>query len=260
MANLALNVTIKWKVLIAALSVIALAVLFFYSSLWKYWWPGARGTENGGIHTPDENVQEEYLSLDGMKGKGVFYRQVVAQNPKFAVLLLHGARFTSKNWQNIGTLQALSSNGYTAIAVDLPHYGESMNVQQPKEESEKVQFLANLINKLSLERPVLVAPSMSGSYALSFVMDKKHSNDLRGFIPIAPGAVAKYSEADVKGLDLPTLIVYGEKDKGFKQFADKMKAIPGSEVFLMKEASHACYLDNPREFHNKVLEFLGKLD
>ena len=247
------------KVLIALLSVIALAVLFFYSSLWKHWWPDARVTENGDIQAADENVQEEYLSWDG-KEKGVFYRQVVAENSKFAVLLMHGARFTSKNWQNIGTLQALSSKGCTAIAVDLPHHGDSMNVQQPKEESEKVQFLVNLINKLSLERPVLVAPSMSGSYALPFVMDDKHRKELRGFIPVAPGAVAKYSEDDLKGVNLRTLIVYGEKDKSFEQFADKMKAIPGSEVFMMKGASHPCYLDNPKEFHDKVLEFLGKLD
>jgi len=83
---------------------------------------------------------------------------------------------------------------------------------------------------------------------------------LRGFIPVAPGAVAKYTEKELKQLDLPTLIVYGEKDTGFKQYAEKMNNIPGSEVFMMKGAQHACYLDNPEEFNARVIEFLDKLD
>lgn len=258
MANLALNVTIKWKVLIALLSVTVLAVLCVYSSLWKRWWTDSEGIGNI-MHTPDENIQEGYISWNGINN-GVFRRQIAADNSKFEVLLLHGARFTSKTWQDIGTLQALSSEGYTVIAVDLPQHGASMSVQQPKDDQEKVQFLADVMDKLNLKRPVLVAPSMSGSYAMPFVLDKKHSKELRGFIPIAPGAVAAYSESDLKGVELATLIVYGEKDQGFQQYVGKMKEIPGSEVFIMKDASHPCYLDNPKEFHKRVLEFLRKLD
>lgn len=261
MANLALNVTIKWKFIIALLSVVALAVLFFYSSLWKHWWTNSGVTANDKVvnmESQDQTVEEKYLSWDD-NNKGIFYRQVLAENSKFAVLLLHGARFTSRNWQDIGTFKVLSSKGYTVLAVDLPEHGDSMSVKPPTDAKGKVQFLAELLKKLNLEKPVVVAPSMSGSYAIPFVMNKEHSRELRGFIPVAPGAVANY-EADLKELDLPTLIVYGEKDKGFEQYADKMKEIPNSEVFMMKGATHPCYLDNPEEFHTKVLEFLGKLD
>ena len=140
---------------------------------------------NENIHTKEENVQEKYLEWEGVD-KGIFYREIVLENSKYAVLLLHGARFTSKNWQAIGTLAALSSNGYTVVAVDLPKYGLSTGVKEQPEEDGKIQFLAELIKKLNLDRPVIVAPSMSGSYALPFVLEKKHSKDLRTFDSTVP--------------------------------------------------------------------------
>lgn len=261
MANLALSVTIKWKFVIALVVALALAVLFLYSSFWKNWrtTSSAEIPENAeSIHTKDENVQQKYLEWNGVD-KGIFYRKIVPENSKCPVLFLHGARFTSKDWQEIGTLKALSSQGYTVVAVDLPKHGDSEKVKEPSDENGRIEFLGQLIKKLELERPVIVAPSMSGSYALPFVMNETYKEEVRGFVPIAPGAVAKYSDEDLKGLRLPTLIVYGEKDITFKQYVDKMKAIPGSEVFMMKDASHPCYLDNPKEFHTRVVEFLEKL-
>ena len=260
MANLALSVTVKWKFVIALVVVLGLAVLFLYSSFWKNWGTtsSAEIPENAeSIHTKDENVQQKYLDWNGVD-KGIFYRKIVPENSKFPVLFLHGARFTSKDWQEIGTLKALSSQGYTVVAVDLPKHGDSEKVKEPSDENGRIEFLGQLIKKLKLERPVVVAPSMSGSYALPFVMNEKYK-EVRGFVPIAPAAVAKYTDEDLKGLKLPTLIVYGEKDITFTRYVDKMKEIPGSEVFMMKDASHPCYLDNPAEFHKRVVEFLDKL-
>ena len=257
MANLALNVTVKWHVLIVLLLVLSLAVLYFYSS-YRKGWADSPGKANGDIlQTQDENEQHGYLSWDGTE-KGIFYRQVKPESPRFPVLFLHGAAFTSKNWHDIGTLAALGSKGFQAVAVDLPGHGESQHIKSP-ETAERIQFLSNLIKELGLERPVVVAPSMSGSYALPFVMNEEHAKELRGFIPVAPGAAAQYSEK-FKELDLPTLIVYGEKDTGFQPLVAKMNDIPGSEVFMMKDAKHPCYLDNPEEFNARVVKFLDKLD
>lgn len=263
MANLALNITVKWKFVIALVVVLGLAVCLLYSSFWKNWrtTSSAEIPENAEsilIHTNDENVQQKYLHWNGVD-KGIFYRKIVPENSKFPVLFLHGARFTSKDWQKIGTLKALSSQGYTVAAVDLPKHGDSERVKEPSDENGRIEFLGQLIKKLELERPVVVAPSMSGSYALPFVMNEIYKEEVRGFVPIAPAAVAKYTDEDLKGINLPTLIVYGEKDITFTQYVDKMKEIPGSEVFMMKDANHPCYLDNPAEFHKRVIEFLDKL-
>lgn len=52
----------------------------------------------------------------------LFYRQSqpAAGEAKLSVLLLHGIRFSSENWLNIGTLEALANAGCRAVAVDLP--------------------------------------------------------------------------------------------------------------------------------------------
>lgn len=258
MANLALNITVRWHVLVVLLLVLSVAVLFLYSSYWKGWADSPEEANGGILQAQDENEQQGYLNWDGTE-KGIFYRQVKPENPRFPVLFLHGAAFTSKNWQDIGTLKSLASKGYTAVAVDLPGHGESQKIKSP-ESASRIQFLSNLIKELGLQRPVVVAPSMSGSYASPFVMDKERVKELRGFIPVAPGAVATYTEEQLKGLDLPTLIVYGENDAGFKQFVARMNNIPGSEVFMMEGAGHPCYLDNPEEFNTRVIGFLDKLN
>ena len=52
----------------------------------------------------------------------LFYRQSepVSGEPRLGVLLLHGIRFTSENWLNIGTLETLAKAGCRAVAIDLP--------------------------------------------------------------------------------------------------------------------------------------------
>src|SRR5688572_25069784 len=41
------------------------------------------------------------------------------------VLLLHGQRFHSKTWKELGTLDRLAKEGFRAIALDLPGFGAS---------------------------------------------------------------------------------------------------------------------------------------
>lgn len=39
---------------------------------------------------------------------------------RLQIVLLHGQAFTSKTWEELGTLSLLATNGYQALALDLP--------------------------------------------------------------------------------------------------------------------------------------------
>ena len=41
-------------------------------------------------------------------------------SPKLNVLLLHGAAFSSQNWDDLGTLGLIAAMGHKGLAVDLP--------------------------------------------------------------------------------------------------------------------------------------------
>ena len=52
------------------------------------------------------NYREALPSSDGWVDRSVFF--------------MHGAKFSSKTWQDIKTLQLVAAMGYRAVAVDIP--------------------------------------------------------------------------------------------------------------------------------------------
>jgi pimeloyl-ACP methyl ester carboxylesterase len=187
-------------------------------------------------------------SLAEVDGLEVRVREAgAAQAP--AVLLLHGARFTSADWEELGTLAALAAAGMRAVAVDLPGYGDT-----PAGGGEPGAFLEELIASLGLERPVLVSPSMSGRYGLPLVA--AHSELLAGFVPIGVAATDAQREA-LSGISLPTLVVWGEADElvPLEQGRALAAAIPAAELWVVPRAGHPCYLDATAEFHERLIAF-----
>lgn len=176
----------------------------------------------------------------------------------YQVLFLHGQLFTSKVWEKMGTLQYLASWGYRAIAVDLPGYGNSS--LPVVEEKSTAQWLTRLIRTLRLTNFVLVSPSMSGRFSIPFVIQSNSKQSLiRGFVPISPVATKNYNTADYKNVNIPTLIVHGEDDTKFQLAIDALRHIPSSEVLTITNASHACYVQQPLQFHNGLRRFLYKV-
>jgi len=53
---------------------------------------------------------------------------------------------------------------------------------------------------------------------------------------------------------VPTMIVYGERDKGAP--VDTLRQMPNSKVFMMKDAGHACYMNDNKEWHRLLFNFL----
>jgi len=63
-------------------------------------------------------------------------------------------------------------------------------------------FLEQFMKAVNLDRPVLVAASMSGSFALPFVLRPEAATctqRVRGFVPIAPAGTSKFSANDYGG-------------------------------------------------------------
>ena len=233
---------INWRVIIGVCLAFTIVLVYY---LW----------------TPSEMAFRGYLEWDG-QANGIFYREEVPPNGgRFTVLFLHGQAFSSQTWDDLDTLKLLRSEGYRVVAVDLPGFVKSKDVEVPRTSEERRVFLNKFMEKLQIERPVIISPSMSGSYALPLIFQGDQGRNLRGFVPVAPVGTNTYSESDYKNLQLPTLIVYGENDAtlGVSSLR-RLRNIPESIIHMMKGAGHACYMTNPKEFHENLVNFLSKLE
>jgi len=177
-------------------------------------------------------------------GRAVFVRE---HGTGPAVLFLHGARFSSKDWEENGTLAFVAASGWRAVAIDLPGFGSSEST-----DLDAVPFLEAVIDVLALGRTVLVAPSMSGAFALPFVATRPSA--VAGFVPIAPAGVDRHLPA-LTGSEVPTLVIWGSADRVFPVAGAKTlaAAFVHGEVVVLEGASHPCYLDEPDDFHAALL-------
>ncbi len=165
------------------------------------------------------------------------------------LLLLHGARFSAETWRGLGTLEALAASGLRAVAVDLPGFGRS-----PRAQAEPAALLLGLIRALELERPVLVAPSMSGAFA--FALLRREPERLAGLVPVAPAGAAPFA-AETRESPVPALVVWGSEDRVFpvsqaKPLADAFRE---ARLLVLEGAGHPAYLDAPEAFHRELLAF-----
>ncbi len=166
------------------------------------------------------------------------------------VLLLHGAAFTSKTWQELGTLDALAAAGFRAIAVDLPGCGESAPGGPAG-----ADLVGAILDALALPSAALVAPSMSGKFALPFVA--MHPERVTRFVPVAPVGVPEHLAA-LRGCPVPTLIFWSDADQVVPpaQAERLAAALPAARVYWMRGAPHPCYLQDPAAFHAALIAFL----
>ncbi|KAM6197479.1 protein ABHD14A [Sarcoramphus papa] len=196
----------------------------------------------------------------------VFYREVsagpqasgAASPGRPAVLFLHGQAFTSKTWEALGTLALLAGEGYRAVAIDLPGYGDSPPAEMTATAQGRVAFLDHVLQELGMRRPVLVSPSMSGRFALPFLLAR--GDRLAGFVPVAPVGTKDYAAEQYRRVQTPTLILYGDRDASLgPQSLQSLRHLPGHRVAVVPDAGHACYLDKPEDFHRALLGFLCQL-
>jgi len=173
------------------------------------------------------------------------------------VLLLHGARFDAATWQQLGTLDVLARAGHRAIALNLPGYGGSEAVDSSAVPDDAL--LVAVLDALGLERAVVVAPSMSGRFALPLL--SQHPERLSGFVAVAPVGVSQFAQSARRhgGIDVPLLAIWGADDIVVPlEHADRLiDAVHEGKQIVLPGANHPCYRDQPALFHQALLEFVG---
>lgn len=71
----------------------------------------------------------------------------------------------------------------------------------------RMTFLDHVLQELGMQRPVLVSPSMSGRFALPFLL--VHGDRLAGFVPIAPVGTKDYTAEQYRGVQVGCLALGG---------------------------------------------------
>lgn len=73
-----------------------------------------------------------------------------------------------------------------------PGFGNSAPSKEANTEAGRAELLERVLRDLEVHNAILVSPSLSGRYALPFLIQGHHQ--LRGFVPIAPASTQNYTQ------------------------------------------------------------------
>ncbi len=198
-------------------------------------------------------VEELHVFVEKQKIR-YFFNGVTSGIP---IILLHGARFNADTWIETNTLEILTREGYSVYAVDLPGFGKSNKIPGTNSAADYSEFLFALLSILKLRKVVLLGPSLSG--VISLIFTTKYPDQVSGLILVgSAGPEVEELKPKIRLFDLPTLIVWGEKDivAPIHVAKDIHNSIKGSELLVIEGGNHPCYLDDPQFFNRKLIEFL----
>ncbi|KFV18774.1 Alpha/beta hydrolase domain-containing protein 14A, partial [Tauraco erythrolophus] len=137
----------------------------------------------------------------------------------------------------------------------VPGYGDSPPVETVATAQGRVAFLDHVLQELSMRRPVLVSPSMSGRFALPFLLARWEQ--LAGFVPIAPVGTKDYAAEQYQQVQVRWVV--GLLRGPWVLVSLIGQPAVGQRVAVVPDAGHACYLDKPEDFHQALLGFLRQL-
>ncbi|HEY1065373.1 MAG TPA: hypothetical protein VGE52_04665, partial [Pirellulales bacterium] len=150
-----------------------------------------------------------------------------------------------------GTLIAFAQMGLHATAIDLPGFGRS-GVQRTMHQT----WLADLMHEISSPPAVIVAPSMSGSYAFPLLVSRPDL--VRGFVAVAPVAIAQHLD-QLAGFAPPVLALWGENDRTIpvSDGQSLVRTVANGSLTVIPGGSHAPYMNRTDQFHAALLPFVA---
>jgi abhydrolase domain-containing protein 14 len=207
--------------------------------------------------------QDTFVTIDSAKVRTRHSPSLGKDYSKSVVLLFHGFSFSLDVWTETGTDLILSDHGFPYLAIDLPKGKASKSDKFSKKNfSDYVPFLNKVLSHfVDLEKSkfVFIGASMGGGFALAYAL--QHPERISALVLIAP-SLSGISEDSLAELNVPTLLVWGERDNIFpvEEYGKRLKEIlPASKLLIIKGARHAAYLDRPQEFHDLLTDFLEEI-
>ena len=171
------------------------------------------------------------------------------------VILLHGAIFSARTWQVVGTLDALADAGVRVLAPEMP--GSANGLSGPRQSTaHRRSLLSALLHQLAWpHRALVVAASAGGAVGSPFVF--AHPERTAGYVSVAAVLDAPSdANSSSRPCPVPTLVLWGELDSPARS-EPTMSAFASAHRVIFPEAPHPCYVKDPASFNALVLAFAG---
>ncbi|MBI2183697.1 MAG: alpha/beta fold hydrolase [Thaumarchaeota archaeon] len=97
-----------------------------------------------------------------------------------------------------------------------------------------------------------------GAYLISMFLERNPTTNAKTIAKLFEGYRDWQQPQEIGLLKCPTLIVVGEKDPALKGSFALHQNTPRSELAVIKDAGHACCIENPSEFDVAVMAFLER--